>query len=328
MRRTVASAFVLALGLLLMAAAPALAADPASGPERIAVVQGSTASNLSPLAPGLVDWIEEQLRASGADVADGAAARIETDKLRRAARGKPVSTRDLLAAAQLSGGDLAVVTDLRFDKGRIEILLRTHRVTDGRLLGSGRAAAAANKVALAANAALDSLLPVLDRPKRHRADQQSVTLDELSLRSRGLELMDSGEVARAWTELEGESGPTVDLMRERIADAAESPDVSDLEKARLLAMRGDAEGAWRTVAREASEQLYAPTPDLDLLVTAGEIQMQRDRTREARAYFERVLEIEPEHPDALVGLGKTLNEEDDPVGAREAYARARRARPD
>ncbi len=328
MRRSVATAIVFAALLAGVASAPASAAGTDEESQRVTVVQGATARNLAPVAPGLVDWIEEQLRLAGVDATDGTDARIESDKLRRQARGKPVGTRALLAAAQLSGGDLAIITDVRFDKGRIELLLRTHRVIDGRLLGSGRAAAAATKVALAANAAIDSVLPVLGMPKRGRGDQGTITIDELSQRSRALELIDEGQVARAWAELEGETGPTVDLMRERIAEASERSEVTDLQKARLLAARGDAEGAWRTVAREASEQLYSPTPDVELLVTAGEINIQRKRNREARAYFERVLEVEPEHPDALVGLGKTLSEDDDPVGARDAYARARRARPD
>ena len=327
MRRSAVAIIAFALCLAGVALTPAHAEDVDRGGDRVTVVQGTTARNLLPVAPGLVDWIAEQLRVAGVDVTDGTDARIESEKLRRNARGKPVGTRALLAAAQLSGGDLAIITDLRFDKGRIEVLLRTHRATDGRLLGSGRASAAATKVALAINASIDSLLPVLGAPKRHRADQGTVTLDELSTRSRSLELIDEGDVARAWAELEGQSGPTAKLMRDRIITASDRTDVTDLQKARLLAAQGDAEGAWRTVAREASEQLYAPAPDVELLVTAGQIQMQRKRIREARAYFERVLELEPEHPDALVGLGKTLTEDDDPVGARNAYARAQAAQP-
>jgi len=316
--------FVLALCWAVAAAAAPGAGD---GLDRVTVVQGNTAANLLPVAPGLVDWVEEQLGLAGVDVAQGTEARIETEKLRRESRGRPIGTRALLSAAQLSGGDIAIITDLRFERGRIELLLRTHRVIDGRLLGSGRAEAAATKVVLAANAAIDRVLPVLGLPQRPRGEAGSVTLDELSLRSRALELMDEGEVARAWAELEGESGPTVDLMRERITEAAERPEVTDLQRARLLASRGDAEGAWRAVAREASEQLYAPDPDVDLLVTAGEIQLARKRDREARAYFERILEEDPEHADALAGLGQTLTEQEDPVGAREAFARARKSRP-
>jgi tetratricopeptide (TPR) repeat protein len=75
-------------------------------------------------------------------------------------------------------------------------------------------------------------------------------------------------------------------------------------------------------ALEAS--LSLPHPDVTMPARArrGRILLERDRNDEARAEFERVLQIEPDHPAALAGLGRARLALGDAAGAIESLQRA------
>jgi hypothetical protein len=65
----------------------------------------------------------------------------------------------------------------------------------------------------------------------------------------------------------------------------------------------------------------APEPplDFDLMLIDGAVKLREGRTREARACFERILEREPGHPGAHLGLGDVRLKLGDRRGAGERY---------
>ena len=287
----------------------------------VAVVPARVDDRLAPLAAGFTYWLERRLSDAGVPVLGGTRTRTTLGVTQRdplAARG----TRDLLQSSTAIGADRAVLVDLALDNGRIDVLLRVHAAPSGKLLGAGRSAGPASTMSRSAITALERIIPVLGLETPKAPISAPFTLASLSRRARALEALDGGEPARAWDVVRDDATPDGAQVRAEIEQLGQDPALSKLEAARLLAAKGQAEQAWRSILREASGELYAEQPNVDVLITAGDIHLARGKPHEARGYFERAAEVDPGRAEAILGLGQSLSGQQDATGAREAFARA------
>ncbi len=314
--------------LCALIASGAQAQRPAGAAPSIAVIPARTAPNLRPITPGLADWVERRLAGAGVVVRPGREVRTALKALHRAHAGtRGATTRELLDIAARLDARHAVLIDLAFDSGRIDVLLRVHRVEGGRLEGAGRSASPAAALATSANTAVDQALGILGLNGDGAQPPAPLDIGRLAARSRALELLDGGELARAWSELDGDSSPDAGAIRGEIERAADREGVSQHERARLMAARGEADLAWKRILRESSENLYAANPNARILLTAGEVQLARGKLREAQAYFERSVEVDPGSVDSNIGLAQALAGQNDEAAARRAFERAHELSP-
>jgi tetratricopeptide (TPR) repeat protein len=291
----------------------------------VAVLSSSTSANLRPIAVGFGDWVEQRLAESGVAVTPGADLRAALKK--QTSEGTP-SMRALLAAAKSLKASRAVLIDLSFAAGQIDVLLRVHEVEKGRLVIAGRHRGPAAGMSDAAAQAFSKILAELGGTAPAESQAGGFVIDQLTSRSRAIERMESGRFANGWTELAEDESPDADVLRGRIQRTAEETEISREERLRLMAARGDSEEAWKEILREASEQLYSEKPNADVLLTAGEIQLARGKLRESQAYFERCLDLRPKDPDASLGLATALASQQDEAGARVALQSALAISPD
>jgi len=291
----------------------------------IAVLPSGTSANLGPITTGFGDWVEQRLVESGVAVTPGADLRAA---LKKQPDGAASSTRGLLGAAKSLKASRAVLIDLSFEAGEIDVLLRVHEVENGRLVVAGRHRGPAAGLASTAAVAFTKILAELGGTAPTESEAGGFVIDQLTARSRAIARMESGRLTNAWMELAEDESPDADVLRARIQRTAEETEIKREERLRLMAARGDAEAAWKEILREASEQLYSEEPDADVLLTAGEIQLVRGKLRESQAYFERCLELRPKDPDAALGRARALASQQDEAGAREALREALAISPD
>lgn len=311
---------VLGLAIALSLAAPPSALANASTP--VVVVPARIQPELAALAPGFALWVERRLAESGVTVRSGTDVRTAFGITAERSTDDAKSTRETLDVAEGLGIDRVVLIDLALEDGRIDVLLRVHRASGGKLEGAGRAVGPANAMAKSALTALERIIPTLGLETPKAPISAPFTLGALSRRAAALESLDHGFLARAWDATRDDATPDGGRIREEIDLAAADPALPKLERARLLAARGDAETAWRSILREASEQLYHETPEADVLIVAGEIHLARGKPHEARAYFERAIEVAPDRVEPILGLGQALSGAQDPKGAHSAFERA------
>jgi tetratricopeptide (TPR) repeat protein len=298
------------------------AAGPAAATDLMAVLPARTSKQLDPIAVGFAHWVARGLESAGATLVPGQQSRISLASLRAARDGAPVSTRDLLGFAADAGAKHAVLVDLHAGRGRIDVLLRIHLVEGGRLVGAGRAAGPLSALPGSAMTALERARVVLQMTVPAANSTPPLETGRLSSQGRALAKLDQGELATAWTLLEGDDSKTAGAIRAAIDQAAGHESLPRLERVRLMATRDDPEQSWKEILREASKQLYAADADPLMLETAGEVQRLRGKLPEAQAYFERALELTPNSVDSVLGLGQTLASQQNVEGARQAYARA------
>ena len=287
------------------------------------VVSAHTQPELAALAPGFVLWLESRLAESGVAVRSGHDVRSAFAEPSSEPGGGAKNSRELIATAARLGAERAVLIDLALDEGRIDVLLRVHRTAGGQLEGAGRAVGPATTLSKSALTALERIIPSLGLATPKAPISAPFTLGSLSRRAHALESLDRGALARAWDAIRDDATPDGGRIRDEISLAAADPALPPLEQVRLLATRGEAESAWRSILREASEQLYHEQPDAEVLIAAGEIHLARGKPHEARGYFERAAQVAPERVEPLLGLGQALSGAQDPAGARSAFDRAR-----
>ncbi len=309
------------VGLALLLAGPALAeSTPADTgpPTPVAVISAKSAANLEPIAPAVADWVERRLGEAGIETLRG----IEVRRAIVRSVASTPETPELLGVARSLGAERAVLIDLSFREGEIDVLLRLHRSSDARLLGAGREQAAAKALAESAGTALGELLMALGASPVGPPDAENIALEKLAARSRALLAFDAGHLARALRELDGDQSADAVSLRAEIDTAAARDGVTREEKARVLAARGAGEEAWRLILRDASEQLYSARPDPALMLAAGEVQEARGKLNEAQAYYRRAREVEPNDLDATLGLGRVQVALQDAAAAKQTLAEA------
>ncbi len=314
---------LLFLSLSLAPQVATASTDPAAESASVVVVPAQTQPELSALAAGFALWVESRLTESGVAVRSGREVRSAFGGAAGQTAAAAKSTREILAIAEQLGIERVVLIDLALEDGRVDVLLRVHRATGGQLDGAGRAVGPASSMSKSALTALERIIPTLGLATPKAPISAPFTLGSLSHRADALASLDRGALARAWLAIRDDATPDGGRIRDEIERAAADPALPRLEQARLQAARGEAEIAWRSILREASEQLYHEKPDVDVLIVAGEIHLARGKPHEARAYFERAVAAAPERFEPLLGLGQALSGAQDPGGAQAAFDRAR-----
>jgi tetratricopeptide (TPR) repeat protein len=289
---------------LLLGALPALGQAPAPAPGRaIGVASPDVDASLEAIGPGYGLWLRRQLHAAGFSV-------------------EPVAGEDLagvLAAAGTRGLPHLIVPRVRTDRGSVEVLLALYAPDSASLLAVERAVAPTASIGNACTesyAALSAQLGLSNAP-----GGTPPLLDELASSSRAIRARDAGELVHAWRAVQGKLSPTSAALRKEIAGAARNRAFSVAERARVLSAMGDMTGAWSLLRSPVAREEKSPTPDLAILLAAGEVQLSRPNPRGAREYFERVLEFAPDDPDARLGLAQALILQKDLDGARAALTR-------
>ncbi len=326
-RRLAAAAIVASL----LGAAPArLHAEPepeAGGATAAAVFAPRAPASLRSVDGGVRLWIVQELRRDGVPVidpshADEVAARhLAPDHLF-------LQGSDTKALARETEAKVVLLTQLTVRDGQLELWIRAYdRKGEVMAVGHGSGRTAALGEALVA--ALDPVRRALGGSSG--AGEAPPRLSELGSYERALERLAGGTLAPAWRELEGIASPTADALRDDIVALSAQPEVPGPERSRLASLRGASDPDWLVVRhslqRERSvEVLLAgaehaaagadPEGALVLFAEAlktdpGNLDAERGRARalvtlernaEAKAAFERVIDLAPEDVEARVGL--------------------------
>jgi tetratricopeptide (TPR) repeat protein len=265
--------------------------------------------SLSPIASGFGAWLEVELAMAGHEAVSLSG---------------PSSEAGVRAAEM----DLAriLVTRLREDSGRVRIQLVIQAARTHAPLAGVRRTAPIAELGAAAAEALETLLPQLGG-SRGRAPLPP-QLEDLASSTVAVNAWAAGDLIGAWTAVEGKLSPVSMSLREQILQVARQTSVPAPMRARVMAASGDVASAWSLIRRDAPGALASGEPDPALLLAAGEVLLKQGDAGDARAYFDRVLEMDPRNVDAALGLAQVIERQGDPAGARRWIEEAVRIDPD
>jgi tetratricopeptide (TPR) repeat protein len=324
-RRLAAAAIVASL----LGAAPSRAqtegeAEP-GGPTAAAVFAPRAAASLRSVDGGVRIWIVQELRRAGLPVVDPrhtdavAARHLRPDHLF-------LRSSDAKALAREAEAKTVLLTQIRVNDGQLELWIRAYD-RKGDVIAVGRGSGRMASLGEALVAALDPVRRALGADPT--PGEAAPRLSELGSYERALEHLSAGALAASWRELEPIRSPTATALREDIV--ALSAAVPGPERSRLNSLRGASDPDW-LVVRHALQRdrnvavllagaekatagddakgalvLFAEAAKVD----AGNLDAARGRARalvalgqhaEARAAFERVLELAPQDVEAHLGL--------------------------
>jgi len=317
MRTTVLSCIRALLIGLAIAHAHALVATPAlaQGSDTVAIAVAPVDADpaFAPLAAGYALWLRNGLANIGAQPIW---------------RGAGVDADAVLSDAAEWGASHVLVPRLRDHDDGVEAQLLLYAAASRELVAATRSAGPAGDPGPAIAESFEDLTRQLGASSATPAT--APLIDELASSSRALELHESGQLYEAWRAVNGKISPTAISLRDAIAAQARAGEGSPTERARVLAATKDTGTAWRLIGADAQAALTAPQADPALLVAAGEVQLARNKPREARRYFERA--ASQPAPGAIsassqLGLARVLTLQRDTDGARAALESAARLAP-
>ncbi|MCP5044352.1 MAG: tetratricopeptide repeat protein, partial [bacterium] len=315
-------AFVFAVSLTAHATTPG---SPGVDRDALLITSAVVDPSLERVAEGYVEWIRVRARQSGARVVAGGEVRRAVDELRRASPQADLRPDQgaLLELAQRSDVGHALLVDLRARHGAIDVDLRLYRVAERKLVGGGLVQALAGRVGHETEQALGVLERRLGLELTQQAPHalRSINLAALTAASRALVLIDRGELGSAWRELGNGSNPLAASLRDQIDRLAARPTTSPVALAHLENARGEAARAWEHVAERVHEAHGQPAQAASTLIAAGDAQLAIGGLGKARAYYDRVLEVEPRNAQATLGVARVLATERKPEAAREVLDR-------
>jgi tetratricopeptide (TPR) repeat protein len=285
----------------------------AHGP--VLVAPPSVDPMLDSVAQGLTAWV--RLRVAGAGLQT-----ISRDEVRAHSpsdRAEALSPEQMLVVAAKLGTAHVVFPDLRLTSGQVEVRLRLVETGTQRLIAAPRAIAPLGAVGEACEETAVRLLAFVGVASRPGPPPQ---LDDLAASGRALLYRDSGELFRAWREVERKLSPTAVATREEVVRAALSSNAPGSERARVLAAAGEAGRAWTLIERDVKRSADQARPDHPLLLAAAEIELARGNPREARRYIEKLMQTGSGHAEVQRTYARILTDQNDVAGARRALNRA------
>jgi tetratricopeptide (TPR) repeat protein len=281
-------------------------AAPAAASRAVLLAQPDGDAQLGPVPAGYGLWLQRRLQAAGL--------RVVTDSA-----GTPAELGTLLRRAASSDADYALAPRLGLRDGRVSVRLLLYAPGSERLLAAPAAEAPLGSIGEACEKSAQALLARLGAGGS--AAGVPPLLDELASAGRALIWLRSGELGRAWEEVEGKLSPSVMALRTSLVETARRSGFPEPERARVLAAAGDDRAAWALVTQNLPQGARdAASPAL--LLAAAEVQLRRGDPRSARSYLEPILARDPDHRDALLALGQALSLQGDVDGARRALERA------
>jgi len=272
-------------------------------------------AELADLAAGHAAWLHEKLARAGLAV-------VVPDRAQDPGAPGLAAIAALREIARAAGATLLVLPELRLRDGVIEIRLPLYAVDTGALLAAPNASAPLATPGTACEDTASRLLERLDVLASAMPAAAPPLLDELAASGRALRQLEAGDFARAWREVEGKLSPTAMRLRDDITARARRDDTPLVERARVLAVSGDAVGAWTLLAPELARGPEAPPPDPRVLLAAAQAQLARGDPRAARPWLDRLLATRPDDPELQLELGRLLLLQGDLEGARAALARS------
>jgi tetratricopeptide (TPR) repeat protein len=153
----------------------------------------------------------------------------------------------------------------------------------------------------------------------------SPSLPELAAVGRAIGWIEKKKLRRAWREVAGGLTPASVRLRDHLLQLARSEKTPLPERARVLTAAGHSKTGWELIAKQAERQGRARKPDRAILLAAAEVETTRGRPREALAYLERLLELDPSNAEALYAYGELLLAQGRIPEARTAFTKAARA---
>lgn len=310
--RLVGTTAALAVALVLATAATGQEAPPVD--RGLVVLPLRIAAELAPVKDGLLEWVRARARRAGVSVQAGREARLGTRE--------PHKLQDALSFAAQRRAGHALIVDLLLEEQSLAVRLRLYEMESRELVGVAAAETRDDKLTLAANRALATILPRLVAEVAELPKPATQSLDELAATGRALRAVDQGELVEAWNELAGRSSPGVARMRIAIESEAQAPGTPRAEYARLLAARGEVDTAWEEIAEEVASQKKAAKPDPRVLLAAGEILLERGELKEARQHLEKAVRLRPKAARYYLGLGRAHGLMGDERAAADAFQRA------
>jgi len=283
------------------------AAPPA--PSAVAVFAPRAPAALRSVDGGVRLWLVQQLRRGGVPVVDPS----ETDAVAARHLGPDhlfLQGTDTPALARETEASAVLLTQLRVNEGKAELWLRAYDGA-GQVIAVGHAE---SRLAALGEALLAALGPV------HAAlaagapeDTTAPRLSELGSYERVLEHLARGELAPAWSEIDGIHALTAEALRDDIVTLSAAPDVAVAERSRLASTRGTNDPDWLAIRHSLQQQR---NPDV-LLAGAGHAAAAGD-AEGALALFAEAAKAAPNNLDAARGRARML-------GALERYAEAKPA---
>ena len=272
-------------------------------------------AELADVAAGHAAWLHEKLARASLSV-------VVPDRSQDPGDSSLQAIAALRELARASGATLLVLPELRLRDGVLDVRLAVYEVETGALVAAPHASAPLATPGTACEDTAARLLERLGVPASAMPAGAPPLLDELAASGRALHQLEAGDIARAWREVEGKLSPTAVRVREDIAARAGRVDTPLVERARLLAVTGDAVGAWTLLAPELARGPEAPPPDPRLLLAAAQAQLARGDPRAARPWLDRALATGPDDAELQLELGGLLLLQDDRDGARAALMRS------
>ncbi len=272
-------------------------------------------AELADVARGYAAWLHDKLVRSGFAVA-------VPDRNQDAGASHAEAIGGLRELARRSGASVLVVPELQLHAGTLSVRLLLEAVATGALLAAPQASA---PLAAPGSACEDTLLRLFERlevPANAIPATTPPQLDELAASGRAIGYLEVGDLARAWREVEGRLSATALALRESITAQAQRPETPFVERARVLAISGDGDGAWALLAAEMTRGLAEPHPDARLLLAAAQAQLARGDPRAARPYLDALLARQPDDAELQLELGRLLLLQNDREGARTALTRS------
>ena len=308
--RRVALVFAAAVLLFWSDAARAQTA----APRPLVLLSDRASPQLAPAVEGVAEWLRLRLRQTGVASQPGAEARrdwpLADEKIR---------TEALLAWAAKAGAPRALLLDVRARAGETELSLRLHDVATQQIVAVGRARGKPAQLGELARSALTDLAPALGN-RRLPTQQPVPSLDQLAILSAALRDLDRGNLVQAWQRVASE--PVLLELKAQIQAAAKQPDVSHEARVRLLVAMGEADTAWAMIFGRAEQQIHSESPDPNVLLAAGETQLERGDVQDASLYLERAAQLAPGDAAVHEALGRARERNKDVTGAGESYRKA------
>jgi tetratricopeptide (TPR) repeat protein len=287
----------------------------------VLVARPRAAPELAELAAGHGAWLQGKLAQAGFAV-------LTADRKRDAGAPGAAAITRLRELARASGAGVLVVPELHARDGSLAIRLAGYAVDSGLLIDAPQASAplAAPGSACADTAA--RLLARLGVAPNAIPSAAPPLLDELVASGRALRWLETGELARAWREVEGRLSPTAMALRETITALAARPETPLVDRAGVLAAMGDGAGAWGLLAPELARASQQPEPDARLLLVAVQTHLARRDPQAAQPHLEALLSRRPDDPEVQLALGRLHELRGDLEAARTAFARSAELDPD
>ena len=302
---------------------PASADDDAAPALRVAVSGGVIPAPLEATRAGLVARARLRLAAASVPVLDAAA--------ERAASGAVGSCARAAASAPADATQILLI-DLRSADVGLDVALRVYARASCELSTAARAHGDAAQLGVALDAALARVLPALGGEADALGAAPAMSVEQLAAEGRALAAVASGELARAWRELDGDESPLARALRARIETRAAAADFSAAERVRLRIARGEeisGDIATKKLLTDAARALDASDLPMDprLALAAGEIRLARGEADAARPYLEKAVALAPQSADAQIAYGRTLAQLGEDAHAQHAFERAAELEP-